>query len=81
MPLYPYLCRDCETEFEKLTPRANGPATATECPACGGMNTERRFGVPAKSPVRPTVTAFADSCGVGPPCGAVGCRRKLVGEG
>ena len=33
MPLYEYLCRECDTQFERLLPMSQG-ATA-DCPHCG----------------------------------------------
>ena len=78
MPLYPFVCQECEAEFEQLVPRAS-TAVVAECPRCDSANTAKKFGVPAKVPVRSGVSANSDSCGVGPPCGAVGCRRVSPG--
>jgi putative FmdB family regulatory protein len=68
MPMYEYTCVKCEHEFEALVFAGDEP----ECPACHGKKLERRLSVPA----RPIESApLATSCGVGPPCGAPGCRR------
>jgi putative FmdB family regulatory protein len=74
MPLYPFVCEQCEAEFEQLVARATTTVVAA-CPACGSTETTRRFAVPAKATVRPDLPVAPAACGVGPPCGAVGCRR------
>ncbi len=74
MPLYPFVCRQCDAEFEHLAVRATASVVA-DCPACGSGDTARRFAVPAKAAVRPDLPTVPGACGVGPPCGAVGCRR------
>lgn len=33
MPLYEYMCPDCDVKFERLAPMAASPAA--ECPTCG----------------------------------------------
>lgn len=33
MPLYEYVCRDCQVRFERLQPM--GSAAEAECPGCG----------------------------------------------
>ena len=33
MPLYEYVCRECDVKFERLKPMANGHSA--ECPTCG----------------------------------------------
>lgn len=74
MPLYPFVCDECHTEFEQLVVRSVTNVIA-ECPSCGSEKTTKRFGVPAKIPVSSGVSEGNGMCGVGPPCGAVGCRR------
>lgn len=77
MPLYPFVCRACEKGFEKIISRPTSDPTAS-CPECGSSDTERRLGVPAKGSVVQELPA-GGACGVGPPCGAVGCRRVPAG--
>jgi len=68
MPMYEYTCEKCAHEFETLVFSGDEP----ECPECHDKKLHRRMSVPA----RPVESASApSSCGVGPPCGAVGCRR------
>jgi putative FmdB family regulatory protein len=75
MPLYPFTCQDCSTTFDALVAKATDRPTA-ECPACGGANVVRGFGVPSAKTAEPT------NCrGDGPPCGAFGCGRAQMAAG
>jgi len=40
MPIYEYVCKDCEHKFEALRPMSKADAPI-ECPFCGGSNTAR----------------------------------------
>ena len=40
MPIYEYVCKDCETRYEKLV-RSNGEAIA--CPKCGSGKKTLQF--------------------------------------
>jgi len=41
MPLYDYVCRNCQHEFETLVrPQDTAPPA---CPACGGLDLERQL--------------------------------------
>ena len=73
MPLYPFRCDDCGHEFEELVLRATAKVDVN-CPQCAGTHLTRGFGVPAK-PLSAAELPAAGGCGVGPPCGATGCRR------
>ena len=42
MPIYEYLCRQCDEKFEKFTHRRDDPEPVT-CPHCGENHTERVF--------------------------------------
>ena len=42
MPIYEYVCKACEHEFEKLVRHGKTPA----CPSCGAADLERRFSLP-----------------------------------
>lgn len=43
MPIYEYVCQDCQHEFEALVRRGKTPA----CPSCGSETLERRLSLPA----------------------------------
>jgi putative FmdB family regulatory protein len=67
MPMYQYVCQECETEFETLVNRGEEP----ECPKCASVDLE-------KQPSMPGIAQAKDSgCGDMslPPCGAPACRR------
>lgn len=40
MPLFRYLCNDCQNEFELLQPRYDAPS---RCPRCGSENNTRQL--------------------------------------
>ena len=42
MPLYEYVCRDCEARFEKLVRRFGDDVS---CPSCTGAAVERQLSV------------------------------------
>ena len=70
MPMYEYVCRECETTFEELV----FPGDAVKCPSCRGEKLERLLSVPAR-PKTDTPTPLPTTCNsVGPPCGPT-CRR------
>jgi putative FmdB family regulatory protein len=70
MPLYPFRCSDCGTEFEALVAKVTADPNA-ECPSCGGLHVARGLGVPA----RPVSELRTNCRGDGPPCGAQWCGR------
>jgi putative FmdB family regulatory protein len=41
MPIYEYICRECEAEFEKLV----GPHAVVACPSCQSDRVTRRLSV------------------------------------
>jgi putative FmdB family regulatory protein len=41
MPIYEYVCKDCQKEFESLRSMSQADAQI-ECTACGGENTHRK---------------------------------------
>ena len=78
MPLYEYVCRSCETRFEKLV-RRFGEEVA--CPACAGGAVDKQLSVFAVASSRATVSL--PDCGTGScnggscdsgPCGSGACR-------
>jgi putative FmdB family regulatory protein len=42
MPVYEYVCRDCQKPFEVIRPMAESTATP-KCPACGSTRVERTY--------------------------------------
>ena len=43
MPVYEFICRDCQKPFEVVRPMSEATATAT-CPACGSTHVDRVWG-------------------------------------
>ena len=43
MPLYEYVCQDCQTQAELLVQGSQQP----ECPTCGSAKLSKQFSVPA----------------------------------
>ena len=43
MPIYEYVCADCQHEFETLVRKHSVP----ECPKCGSATLERQISLPA----------------------------------
>ncbi|MCG6922365.1 MAG: zinc ribbon domain-containing protein [Acidobacteria bacterium] len=81
MPLYEYVCRDCETGFETLV-RRFGDEVA--CPSCSSVRVDKQLSVFAVASTSPS-PRFA-GCGAGPccaleggsepgPCGGGACGR------
>ncbi len=70
MPLYQYVCEDCDHEFETLVNRGD----KVECPKCESKKLEKQLPMIAVPQIK---DAFPSSCGDPslPPCGAPGCRR------
>lgn len=70
MPLYQYVCEDCDHEFETLVNRGD----KVECPKCKSEKLEKQLPMIGIPQVK---DAFSSSCGDPslPPCGAAGCRR------
>ena len=79
MPLYEYVCRDCETGFETLV-RRFGDEVA--CPSCASVRVDKQlsvFAVTSSSPSLPFAGCDAGPCGAGErgggpgPCGGGAC--------
>ncbi|OHB73685.1 MAG: hypothetical protein A2V70_07835 [Planctomycetes bacterium RBG_13_63_9] len=72
MPIYEYVCRDCDHEFEWLLRGKEKPA----CPSCGRGHLTKKFSVPAAHtattppgcPAQQTGACTASSC-CGRDCG------------
>ncbi len=73
MPLYEYVCRDCQRRFEALVTASRQPA----CPSCQGQQLEKQlsvFAVSAKGASSPAA-APVGGCGTcGDPRGPGSCR-------
>lgn len=67
MPLYEYMCQDCETQAELLVT----PSSKPECPACGSTRMSKLLSVVA-APGRDSSTSATPQKpmgGCGPGCG------------
>ena len=70
MPLYEYVCRACDADFEALVPAGRRDAADTACPQCGVTKTARKISLMAQ----PVIRGGARSGGTSEPfdCGAPG---------
>ncbi len=66
MPIYEYLCQECQHEFETLVRGVERPV----CASCGSQRLEKLLSVPAAHSA--SETAGCDMPGPGP-CGQGGC--------
>jgi putative FmdB family regulatory protein len=71
MPLYEYICQECQHPFEVLVFGGDEP----ECPSCHGKKLERQLSLPARPRSEPTSLPTACQSS-GPPCGPVCSRWK-----
>ena len=69
MPIYEYVCKQCDNRFEKLV-RAS---TAVECPSCKGTSLEKQFSVFAMG--APALTSTPMSRSEAAACGMCGDPR------
>jgi putative FmdB family regulatory protein len=78
MPLYEYVCRDCEVHFEMLVRRFGEDVT---CPSCTGAAVERQLSVFAVATSRssPPAGVCGGACGEPGGCGAGGCGGGACG--
>jgi putative FmdB family regulatory protein len=76
MPLYEYLCKSCENQFEVLVRTASSDPTPS-CPDCGARDVRKVFSLVAARPARghetPAPAAPRASFGGGCCGGACGC--------
>lgn len=74
MPLYEYVCHECDHAFEALV---FGPDDETPCPECESRKVEKQLSTPARP--RTEATPLPMGCDSSlPPCGPACCR--LNGE-
>ena len=52
MPLYEYVCRHCNTDFEMIVPASRRDAADTLCPHCGATKTARKISLTAPAVVK-----------------------------
>jgi putative FmdB family regulatory protein len=79
MPIYEYICKDCERAFEKLVFNTKEKIS---CPHCGGRHNALQLSVvasPAKSAASPSYCETGGSTRPGgaagmPGCGNCGCN-------
>lgn len=71
MPLFEYVCQECQHAFEELV---FGDEAVT-CPSCQSARLERLLSAPAK-PAAGGAGLPMRCEGSGPPCGAPWCQRK-----
>jgi putative FmdB family regulatory protein len=75
MPVYEYVCQDCQHEFEKLRPMSDADALVA-CDGCRGEHTQRKLSVFFAQSAGQTVagTSAGKSCGgcTGRSCGSCG---------
>jgi putative FmdB family regulatory protein len=71
MPLYEYICQDCQHPFEALVQ----PGETPTCPECSSTRLEKQFSVPGAPKLQ--TSSLPTSCGDPslPPCGAPWCQR------
>lgn len=43
MPVYEFVCRDCQKPFEIIRPMSEAQATDVKCPACGSGRVDRVY--------------------------------------
>ena len=73
MPLYEYVCSDCDTQSELLVMGREKP----ECPTCHSAKMERLFSLPARPVMALTAGGGCDTSL--PPCNPHCCRLPQGG--
>ena len=74
MPLYEYVCRECDHPFEALV---FGPGDETNCPKCESRKVEKQLSTPARP--QTDGSSLPMNCDPSlPPCGPA-CRRFGAG--
>ncbi|MFO7682636.1 MAG: zinc ribbon domain-containing protein [Chloroflexota bacterium] len=59
MPMYTFICRECEQPFERKLPMSQA-GDSQDCPACGSVNTRKSIGAVAVGGVsRSAAPAFS----------------------
>ena len=69
MPIYEYVCMQCESHFEELVRNGETPA----CPDCGGAKVQKQFSVFATHGAQ-SMPSFGQTAAGGGCCGgSCGC--------
>ncbi len=78
MPIYEYVCNDCEARFEKLVRRFDEQVS---CPSCARGSVEKQLSVfaVASSAPAPAFSCGSGACGEGQVCGAGPCGEGACG--
>ena len=74
MPMYEFMCAECESEFETLVPSADA-VSSVECPKCSSGKAHKKlslFGVAAGKASRPG-SSYPDGFSGGGGCGGGMC--------
>ena len=72
MPIFEYVCNDCNHKFEQLVMNGN----AVKCKSCEGENLRKLFSVFASTSSEPSYGGFSEGAGCGRcgdpngPCGS-----------
>jgi putative FmdB family regulatory protein len=67
MPIFEYICQECDRPFEQIVPRHDSIA---DCPYCKSVNVEKQLSVFAVSGGSSSENSFAD-----PGCGHCGAAQ------
>lgn len=43
MPVYEFVCRDCQKPFEIVRPMSEATSSDVKCPACGSSRVDRKY--------------------------------------
>ena len=73
MPLYEYVCRACDTDFEALVPASRRDAADAACPRCGATKTARKISLTAPPVVKAGGASEAFNCGAPGGCCGGAC--------
>ena len=71
MPIYEYVCRSCEAEFEELVRMGTADADIT-CPSCGSHEAKRRLSVFSSGAGRDGASPGGRSASLAGGCGPSG---------
>ena len=75
MPIYEFVCRDCNKDFEKLTSASE--RDRTPCPTCGSGRTARKISLTSPAQVKAGGKSSSFSAGEG--CGLPNCCGGACG--
>jgi putative FmdB family regulatory protein len=77
MPLYEFICSDCEKDFEALVPSANWRGAAA-CPHCGSKKLTKKLSVfaPQNGGASSSASAGPQPCHRPGGCGCVGGKHR-----